>query len=63
MNHGSGIKDRDDRSNVIEILMTDDFFKINPADSFILVKQCEENEVDPIPPVVTSSLVRSDVSW
>jgi hypothetical protein len=28
---GSGIKDRDDRSIGIEILMTDDF-KINPTD-------------------------------
>jgi hypothetical protein len=30
MKRGSGIKDRDDRSSGIEILMTDAFAKINP---------------------------------
>ena len=33
MKRGSGIKDRDDRSSGIEILMTDDFAKINPTDA------------------------------
>jgi hypothetical protein len=32
MKHGSGIKDRDDRSSGIEILMADAFDKINPTD-------------------------------
>jgi hypothetical protein len=39
MKHGSGIKDRDDRSSGIEILMTDAFAKINPTDPLRLVKQ------------------------
>jgi hypothetical protein len=32
MKRGNGIKDRDDRSTGIEILMTDTFVKINPTD-------------------------------
>ncbi len=39
MKHGSGIKDRDDRSIGIEIFMTDAFVKINPTDPLRLVKQ------------------------
>jgi hypothetical protein len=39
MKHGSGIKDRDDRSSGIEILMADAFAKINPTDTLRLVKQ------------------------
>jgi hypothetical protein len=39
MKHGSGIKDRDDKSSGIEIHMTDDFAKINPTDPLILGKQ------------------------
>ncbi len=45
MKHGrvhmikSVIKDRDDRSNGIEILMTDDFTKINPTDPLRLSKE------------------------
>ena len=39
MKHGNGIKDRDDKSNGIEILMTDVFTKINPTDPLILAKQ------------------------
>ncbi len=31
MKHGCGIKDRDDKSSGIEILMTDPFPKINPS--------------------------------
>jgi hypothetical protein len=36
--HGSGINDRDDRSNVIEILMSNDFTKINPTNPLRLPK-------------------------
>ena len=32
MKHGNGIKVRDDRSRGIEILMTDDFTKVNPTE-------------------------------
>ncbi len=39
MKHGSGIKDRDDRSNGIEIRIVDALAKINPTDPLILVKQ------------------------
>ena len=39
MKHGSGIKDRDDRSYGIEILMSDAFAKINPTDPLRLAKQ------------------------
>jgi hypothetical protein len=36
MKHGNGIKDRDDKSNGIEILMTEPFSKINPTDPLML---------------------------
>ncbi len=36
MKHGRGINDRDDKSNGIEIHMTDDLGKINPTDPLIL---------------------------
>ncbi len=39
MKHGKGIKDLDDKSSGMEILMTDAFTKINPTDPLILVKQ------------------------
>jgi hypothetical protein len=39
MKHGSGIKDRDDRSSGIEILMFDTFVKINQTDPLRLAKQ------------------------
>jgi hypothetical protein len=39
MKHGNGIKDRDDRSSGIEILMADAFAKINPTDPLRLAKQ------------------------
>ena len=38
MKSGGGIKDRDDKSSGIEILMTETFTKINPTDPLILVK-------------------------
>ena len=39
MNHGRGIKDLDDKSRGMEILMTEDFVQINPTDPLILAKQ------------------------
>jgi hypothetical protein len=39
MKHGSGIKDRDDKSSGIEILMAEGFAKINPTDPLRLVEQ------------------------
>jgi hypothetical protein len=36
MKHSEGIKDRDDQSRGIEILMVEGFTKINPTDPFIL---------------------------
>ena len=39
MKRDSGIKDRDDKSNGIEILMTDAFAKIKPTDPLRLAKQ------------------------
>jgi hypothetical protein len=39
MKRGKGIKDRDDKSNGIEILMTDAFAKINPTEPLRLVRQ------------------------
>ena len=53
INRSNGIKGQDDKSSGIEILMTEDFAKIKPNDpSNQLRNQCEENEIDPIPPVV-----------
>ena len=39
MKLGKGIKDLDDKSSGMEILMTDAFVKINPTDPLILTKQ------------------------
>ena len=40
MKHGGGIKDLDDKSSGMEILMTESFVKINPTDPLkILAKQ------------------------
>jgi hypothetical protein len=39
MKRGSGVKDRDDKSNGMEISMTETFDKINPTDPLILAKQ------------------------
>ena len=41
MKHGSGIKDRDDRSSGIEIRIADGLVKINPTDPLILGKEAE----------------------
>ena len=34
MKHGSGIKSRDDKPRVIEMLMSETFVQINPTDPF-----------------------------
>jgi hypothetical protein len=61
MKRESGIKDRDDRSRGIEILMTDAFAKIKPTDPFKLAKKQREGiGTDPIPPVLVKAGV--DVS-
>ena len=39
MKHGKGIKDLDDKSSGMEILIADAFAKINPTDPLILAKQ------------------------
>ena len=39
MKRGKGIKDLDDKSSGMEILMTDAFAKINPTDPLILGEQ------------------------
>jgi hypothetical protein len=39
MKLGRGIKDLDDKSSGMEILMSDTFTKINPTDPSILAKQ------------------------
>ena len=39
MKHGSGIKDRDDRSSGIEIRIAEDLVKIRPTDPLILAKE------------------------
>jgi hypothetical protein len=50
---GRGIKDRDDRWRVIEILMTDVLAEIKPTDPFKLGKQSVPgNTTDLIPPTV-----------
>jgi hypothetical protein len=38
MKHGGGIKDLDDKSSGIEILMTEAFTKIKPTDPLILTR-------------------------
>jgi hypothetical protein len=39
MKHGNGKTGRDDKSRGIEILMADDFVKINPTDPLRLAKE------------------------
>ena len=46
MKHGSGMKDRDDRSSGIEILITDDLAKIKPTDPLILAKQAARRNLN-----------------
>jgi hypothetical protein len=52
MKHGNGIKDRDDKSNGIQILMSEGFVKINPNEPLMYTNQtARRKEIDPIPPV------------
>ncbi len=46
MKHGSGIKDRDDKSSGIEIRLTDALDKINPTDPLILGKQAPRRNLN-----------------
>ena len=46
MKLGSGIKDRDDKSSGIEILMAEAFTKINPTDPLILTKQATRRNLN-----------------
>ncbi len=46
MKRGSGIKDRDDRSRGIEILIADALVKINPTDPLILAKQATRRNLN-----------------
>ena len=46
MKHGSGIKDRDDRSIGIEIRITEALAKINPTDPLILAKQASRRNLN-----------------
>ena len=61
MKRVSGIKDRDERSRGVEILMTDVFTKIKPTEPFRLAKQVmrrNRNESDSF----DSSLVKAGTS-
>ena len=44
MKRGGGIKDLDDKSSGMEILMAEAFAKINPTDPLILGKQAERRK-------------------
>ncbi len=46
MKRGSGIKDRDDRSNGIEIRIADVLAKINPTDPLKLAKQAARRNLN-----------------
>ena len=53
MKHGSGMKDRDERSRGIEILIGHAFVMIKPTEPFRLAKQQSDgHETDPIPPEI-----------
>jgi hypothetical protein len=57
MKHGSGIKDREDKSSGIEILITEAFVKINPTEPLRLGKQAgrrirKTRVNDPVSPVI-----------
>ena len=54
MKLGSGMRDRDDKSTGIEILMADPFTKIKPTEPLRLAKQITRRnqnlkKIDPIP--------------
>jgi hypothetical protein len=61
MKHGSGIKDRDDKSSGIEIRMADDLAKINPTDPLLLAKQAARRNLN-CSDSSGISLVRAEVS-
>jgi hypothetical protein len=61
MNRSNGIKDRDDKSSGIEILMSEVFAKINPNDPLILANQSARRKRN-LPDSSGISLVRADVS-
>jgi hypothetical protein len=61
MKHGSGIKDRDDRSSGIEIRIADDLDKINPTDPLILAKQAVRRNLN-CSDSSGNSLTRTEVS-
>jgi hypothetical protein len=61
MKRGRGIKDLDDKSHRMEILMTEAFTKINPTDPLILDKQTARRKRKG-PDSSGMSLDRSDVS-
>jgi hypothetical protein len=46
MKHGSGVKDRDDKSSGIEIRMSDALPKINPTDPLTLSKQAARRNLN-----------------
>ena len=46
MKHGSGIKDRDDRSSGIEIHIAEALAKINPTDPLIFAKQAARRNLN-----------------
>ncbi len=46
MKHGSGIKDRDDRSSGIEIRIAEALAKINPTDPLILANQSDRRNLN-----------------
>ena len=53
MKHGSDMKDRDERSRGIEILIGHAFVMIKPTEPFRLAKQQSDgHETDPIPPEI-----------
>ena len=61
MKHGSGIKDRDDKSSGVEIRMTEAFTKINPTDPLILAKQAARRNLN-LSDSSGHSLVRPEAS-
>jgi hypothetical protein len=55
------MKDRDDRSSGIEILMDDAFAKINPTDPSILARQAARRNRNRLPPPETGSDNRQNI--
>ena len=51
MKHGSGIKGRHDRSNGIEIRMSETLVKINPTDPLISAKQAARRNLNLLGPI------------